>query len=201
MIESFQKILQYESLFVAFVTAITTFVAIWYRNRVACKNHIRTFEDSTKRNEDIITSLEFIMKTFNADRAYVFEFHNGSYFSSGLPMQKFSCTYESVSDGISSECSNPGEYRISNFNEYIRAMLKHGHFWCPSLEGLQDYGLKAILSNKGVKSLYNVPIKTPSGKTIGFLGIDYVKNDYSLTEEEKVKLKQQARSISGYLSH
>jgi hypothetical protein len=201
MIEFLEKIAQFESLVVAVITGVTTFLAVWFRNRLSCKTHIRKLESTTKRNEDVLAALEYALVGFNADRAYIYEFHNGSHFSSGLPQQKFSCTYEKVSEGISSECGNTGEYRISNFNDYIRTMLKDGHYWGEDVTELRDYGLRSLLQDKGVRSVYNVPIKTLSGQTIGFLGLDYVKSNRLLTQEEKTKFKTQAKLVSGYLLH
>ena len=68
----------------------------------------------------------------------------------------------------------------------------------------EDEAFKALLKNKGVKSIYNVPIKTLNGKIIGILGVDYVGSKFEGCvdcEGGDVKkfMRGQARIVSGYL--
>lgn len=194
-------VLAIEGLLVALITVVTTFGGLWLRKRWTDKGHQKELEMSSFRNAEIIKVLKALLSDFDADRAYVFEFHNGSYFSSGMPMQKFTCTYETVSDGVSSECHNPGEYRMSNYNEYISAMIHERDYVIESVEKMGfDALLKSLLTKKGVKSLYNIPIRTFSGRTIGFLGLDYVKDERVLLEKEVNSLRAAAKLITGYIA-
>jgi hypothetical protein len=67
-----------------------------------------------------------------------------------------------------------------------------------------------LLESKGVKAIYNVPLKTLEGKEIGILGLDYVKSHPSESIEEMFKeihtkedlnvfMRRQARIMTGYL--
>jgi len=197
----FQTVLAIEGLIVALVTVITTFGGIYLRRRWLEKGHQNELESATFRNSEIIKVLKGLLSDFKADRAYVFEFHNGAYFSSGMPMQKFTCTYEVVSDGVSAECSNPGEYRMSNYNDYISAMVHERDYMVEDVAALKgDALLRALLTKKGVKSLYNIPIRTFSGRTIGFIGLDYVKQNKRLSEKEVNCLRAAAKLITGYIA-
>ena len=48
MIEFLESIAQFESLVVAIITAVTTFVAVWFRNRMVCKVRLCTFARSMR---------------------------------------------------------------------------------------------------------------------------------------------------------
>ena len=64
-------------------------------------------------------------------------------------MQKFTCTYEYVRDGISTEFANPGEYRISNYNEYIEQMIKNKRFKIINVNNMNSNPLlKNLLTKK-----------------------------------------------------
>lgn len=197
----FETLLAIESLIVAFVTILTTFGGLWLKKRWGDKNHQKELERAAFKNSEIIKVLQGILSDFQADRAYVFEFHNGDYFSSGMPMQKFTCTYEVVSDGVSAECQSPGEYRMSNYNDYISSMIHERDYIVEDVQNMNsDALLKSLLTKKGVKSLYNIPIRTFSGRSIGFIGLDYVKEPRSLVGDEINCLRAAAKIITGYIA-
>jgi len=190
-----------ESMLVAIVTLVSTFGGLWLQRKWRDSSKTKELISSTNRNSEIIKVLKKLRDEFLADRVYVFEFHNGEYFSSGSPMQKFTCTYEVVGDGVSAECHNPGEYRMSNYNDYISAIVNDRDYFVQNVEKLKDDALlKSLLTQKGVKSLYNIPIRTFSGKTVGFLGLDYVKQSRRLSEEEVNSLRSAAKMITGYIA-
>lgn len=197
----FETLIAVESIIVAFVTIVSTFGGLWLKKKWGDKNHQKELEHITFKNAEIIKVLQGVMSDLGSDRAYVFEFHNGDYFSSGMPMQKFTCTYEVVSDGVSAECHNPGEYRMSNYNDYISSMVHKRDYIVQNVSNMKsDALLKALLTKKGVKSLYNIPIKTFGGRTIGFIGLDYVKQEISLSEEQINCLRSAAKIITGYIA-
>lgn len=167
----------------------------------------------TQNNENIYTALQFITKEMGADRAYILQFHNGGHYTSGRSQQKFSCTHEITEPGISKEFDFSQNHIVSNFHDYIGELISMGKFAHTNYEDISDNMFSALMRNKGIKSIYNVPIKTLNGKVIGILGVDYIKE---CAEQSKVcfcKTKQkekfnknseefmvrQARVISGYL--
>jgi len=195
-----ENIVAYESIFVALVTFISTFGGLYLKTRFQKKSCDAAFRKTINRNSEIIFALKKLCKDLSADRVYIYEFHNGNYFSTGWPMQKFTCTYEYVRDGISSECENPGEYRISNYNEYIEQMVNNKKFAVTDVANMKDNALlKNLLTTKGVKSMYNFPIMTLSDRTVGFLGVDFVSAPRSINEEQEKKIISSVKRISGYI--
>lgn len=202
MSKFFETIVAVESLIVALITLVTTFGGIWLRRRWGDKSKQKELEAITIKNKEVINVLKSLLSDLGADRAYVFEFHNGDYFSSGMPMQKFTCTYEVVSDGVSAECHNPGEYRMSNYNDYIHSIIHSRDYIISDVSNMnEDALLKSLLTKKGVKSLYNIPIRTFSGKTVGFIGVDFVKTTIGLEEDKVNLLRSAAKMVTGYIAH
>ena len=203
------NILQYESLIVSVITLISTLLGFWLKNKLQTKalhptlspeqKAQKQMEVLTQTNEEIYAFIKKMRLNFNADRAYIFEFSNGNYFSSGLPVTKFTCTYETVSEGITSECHNPGEYRVSNFNEYIKQLVEGRTYELEDVAQCKKTLLRELLNKKGVRSMYNFPIQDIHNRVIGFVGIDFVKNTKKLTQEQISDAASQTKKLAGYL--
>tara|TARA_R100000808_G_C2143957_1_gene151724 strand:+ start:218 stop:808 length:591 start_codon:yes stop_codon:yes gene_type:complete len=190
------------SIIAALITAAATLFSVWLGRRYINRKEKDCIVKETVQNANVYMALKFIIGETDADRVYVMEFHNGEHYFSGRGQQKFSCTYEVVSDGISIECENSQNHRVSNYHEYISEMINDNRFAYRDMEEIHDRAFLKLAKGKGVKSIYNIPIKTLNGKIIGILGIDYVKSDApeDIRSEEKFKfMKRQARIISGYL--
>ena len=192
----------------ATLTSAGTLGAVWLRHKLTCKNHCKILEKEMKQNANVYTALEYVLDETKADRAYVFEFHNGEHYFSGRGQQKFSCTYEVVQRGISSEASRSQNYRVSNFHHYINSLIEDEKFMHENINNIEDYSFLKLLEQKGVSSIYNIPLKTLNGKIIGFIGVDYVKEfcpagkiGFNQPNQPTLPdfLKQQARIIAGYL--
>ncbi len=186
----------------ALLSAVTTLVGMWLKNKVSYKAK-NCIENQAKLGANVYTALKFIQAIMGSDRAYVFEFHNGGHYFSGRGQQKFSTTYEFVEPGISAEGDNSQDYRVSRFSQYLHDLISSGKF-DHATEDVTDESFKSLLREKGVKYLYNVPIKTLNGKVIGILGVDYVGSDFegcTDCEDGDVErfMRRQARIISGYL--
>lgn len=185
------------------ISALGAIAGVYVKNRMDYKRK-SSIESTTVSGINIYEALEFIQSETECARAYVFEFHNGEHFFSGKGQQKFSCTYEYVRAGVSSEAMNSQGHRISNYNRYMHNLITEGYFRTCDINNMEDQAFRSMLNKKGVMSIYNVPIKTLNGKIIGILGIDYIckidKFDFGPQHPNTLKFMQrQARVISGYL--
>lgn len=197
----FEYVIAFEGILVATITLASTLIGFWVKKQFQEKTAAKELEYATYKNENILGLLKEILEHLKCDRVYIFEFHNGTYFSSGLPMQKFTCSYEVVDEGISSECRNPGEYRVSNFNSYIKKIITERDVCIPNVDQIVEHPLlKGLLQEKGVKSLYNIPIRDLSGKTIGFIGVDFVKELVNLEESKINFIRSCAKLVTGYIA-
>ena len=199
--------------FASILSCVATLGAVFLRHKLVDKK-CDTIEVETKHNENVYTALNYTLEEMEGDRAYVLEFHNGIKYFSGRGQQKFSCSYEIVQEGISAECHNSQDHRVSNYHTYISELVEKENFQYTNIHDMEDHVFGGLLTQKGVKSIYNVPIKTLNGKIIGILGVDYVKaratknimgfgkgeKEGSKFDEETLQfMKRQARVIAGYL--
>jgi hypothetical protein len=195
------------------LSCVATLGAVYLRHRLVAKE-CPTIEAETKHNENVYTALNYTMGEMEADRAYVLEFHNGNSYFSGRGQQKFSCSYEIVQEGISAECHNSQDHRVSNYHNYVSELVEKERFDYTDVGNMDDHLFAGMLGLKGVKSIYNVPIKTLNGKIIGILGVDYIKDHAvknvigfqggesqtsQFDDGTLVFMKRQARVIAGYL--
>lgn len=167
----------------------------------------------TQNNENIYTALDYLMGQMGADRAYIMQFHNGSYYVSGRSQQKFSCTHEIVLPGISREYEFSKNHIVSNFHDYINKLINEGSFAYSDIESAPDHAFVMMAQDKGVRSIYNVPIKTLNDTVIGILGVDYVKGNVDQCTMDSCAssagkcfdqatnefMRRQARIVAGYL--
>lgn len=188
----------------AVASCAATLGAVFLRHKLSKDLKCDPIEKESRHNDNVYTALSYTMGEMGADRAYVMEFHNGIHYFSGRSQQKFSCSYEIVDEGISSESQNSQDYKISNYHNYIKELVDLEKFEYKDVSKIDDHVFKNLLKHKGVRALYNVPIKTLNGKIIGILGVDYVRaphKGYLVDNDEDVQkfMKRQARVISGYL--
>ena len=120
--------------------------------------------EDTAQSANVYTALQYTMDETGADRTYVLEFHNGGKYFSGRGQQKFSCTHEIASRGISRECNNSQEHRVSNYHSYISELIEKEKFAYTNIEDMEDHAFSTLLNYAGVKSVFNVPIKTLNGQ-------------------------------------
>lgn len=199
----------------ALIGAVATIASV-FLSRKKSKGKINLRDpilNETQNNENIYTALDFVMKEMSADRAYILQFHNGGYYISGRSQQKFSCTHEMVENGISRECEFSQNHIVSNFHEYINELINSGKFAYLEAEVAKDHSFAMMMKQKGIKSVYNIPIKTLNNTVIGILGVDYIKSCASennlgscdvaekqdFAENTDEFMKRQARTIAGYL--
>ena len=195
------------------ITGLATITSMFVGRHYIRKSKKDPVVEDTAQSANVYTALQYTIQEMNADRAYVLEFHNGGHYYSGRGQQKFSCTHETVEEGISQECSFSQEHRVSNYHNYISELIEDDKFDYLDTEQIEDYSFQNMLNHKGVKSIYNVPIKTLNGKIIGILGVDYVKTPAAgsaigfrdskeratFNESSNILMRRQARIIAGYL--
>lgn len=156
-------------------------------------------KEHTVQNENVYRALEYARGKIDCDRVVVYEFHNGDVYYSGSSQQKFSNTYEVLSDGVSSELKNQQNLRVSSFNRFIKPLIDEEEYGFWDIDQVSDIVTKTFFEDQGTKSTYCVPIELLTGKIIGILGIDYVKGGKKLTPSQKNFIKNQSCIIAGYL--
>lgn len=181
------------------VSAGTAVLGVWLKLKYDDKKK-KEFNYDPNVHGNIISALEYIKSETDADRVYILEFHNGEYYFSGKSQQKLSCTYETMSEGISGESTSLQNIRISNFHGLIKNIASEKTFECAEISNYaEDIGFKSFMESRGVKSLFARPIKTINGRIIGVICLEYVKENRNWGPDAEEFTKKQARVISGYL--
>ena len=186
----------------AVITALATLASVLLGQYFMRRKTKDCIVRETAQNANVYTALQYALEEMKADRAYIMEFHNGDAYFSGRGQQKFSCTHEVVEEGISSECELSQNHRVSNYHHYINKMISEGSYFFQDVEEIEEQTFYQMIHRKGIKSIYNVPIKTLSGKIVGILGVDYVKGEMPEVEDlskTNTFMRRQARTIAGYL--
>ncbi len=158
-----------------------------------------TVLDTLEHNERIDIKLEELRLEYDADRICIYRFHNGGHYYPNTDMQKFSVAYEKVSPGVSSLIMLHQNLLVSAFHWQLSKTIKDKGFFYKDVELIEDYSTKDFLSNNGIRSIYNFPIFSLTGKAIAFVTVQYVKDKKNLTGNILDDLESTLNSLTGYL--
>jgi hypothetical protein len=157
----------------------------------------------TIENEELIISkLETIKEKFKCDRAWIAEFHNGTKTYSGKSFQKFSITYEVVSQGIATEAINTQSIPTSIFSPFFKKLIEDYYCHITDINNIEDpisVSMKSFWETRGISSFIAVSIKDIRNNFVGFLCLDGVINDLNISSEDIQKLIVHASNFAGYL--
>lgn len=183
------------------IVAATTIIGIFLKELVQNKRQKRNscIVEYTKKNQNVEKAIRFALDKLDADRVHIYEFHNGDHFYSGNHQQKFSCTYEALSAGVSSEALNLQDLRVSTFNQFINKIINEFKFEVVDVESLKDSLLKNWLETRGIASSFSYPIRTLNKNVIGIINVDFTKQKDKISKEEEDFIIQQSKIIGGYL--
>ena len=171
--------------------------------RFAAKpSHI--FQQELKLSNIIQDKLLEIQETYNTDRVWITQFHNGGYFyPTGKSIQKFSMIYEITQPTVSSIQNNFQNIPINLFSKSINHIsdediLRISDF---NNESLPTYGLKYLAQETGCKSSYAFALRTINGKFLGILGIDYTKHKKNLSDNNIEDIQYIVAALGGLLGN
>ena len=131
-------------------------------------------------SNEIDKALETMGNFVDADRAYIFKYD--------WERQICKNTYEWCNIGITPEIENLQELSLSEITWWVEAHTKGEKIIISDVSSLsKDNSIREILEPQGVKSLFTLPFMQ-SGKCIGFIGFDSVRQYHHYTQREEVIL-------------
>lgn len=147
---------------------------------------------------EIIHKMEELKEVLNADRIQIYDFHNGGRYANGRSALKTSCTYEVVRVGIKPVQRELQNIPLSCISKFTATILEKGYIETCNIEDIKDimpatYQLK---KDMGLISFYDVAILNIYGEAIGFLAVQYIKNNYNCNSEEQ---KQQVLKLKFFI--
>ena len=150
----------------------TSLVTI-YEEAHNIRNFSNNLRSTSKQNHDINTALSELLGAANANRAYVFRYHNGLAAVNGVPFFFQTNTHEVIS---------PGTSRVIQFEQHIPASINiamNNRFMINRCAMVSDANEDRdsqnywYFQNRSAKSLVRCPIFTGNGDLFGFVGIDF----------------------------
>lgn len=141
---------------------------------------------SIKDNKFVADALKTILNDLSADRVYLCHFHNGGKYYTGKSQQKFSTTFEVVSEGI--ELGWQERNTPTTLWCYALNLCINNNFTWNDIDKIQDLATVARLKAKGVKSITWVPIMGKKDLLM-FVGIDWVKDPAGTIDVPKLKAR------------
>lgn len=187
------------TIIVAFITAVFGPIAVEI-TRVKLTKRKDFIQDAIDSGNDINGALHQLREHINADRVYLFSFHNGSHlYPSGTPMAKFSIINESVGIGINSIKLEYKDIPVNLFSRPISMLMQEGEAY---ITDLSDEIELTKLNNKysisanmfiSDKSVYYFAIRDiKHQKMLGMLGIDFCNNVTHLSDADMQICRERA---------
>lgn len=159
-----------------------------------------------QHDEIVHISLRELRRKYNADRVYVWQFHNGGNFYTSSPMQRTSITYERCSDGLERKSEKYQGVLISNFSGYIKCTMENKMFYS-SVESIPDFAIRSLILSDGTFAHTAVPIFDKENHLMGIIALDWVfseipeeyLDDDCFTEKFKTQFLFESSSLKQYL--
>lgn len=196
------------------VTSVSSIVIALITAGYFKKKQDRDKEEKSKKalmkqiqNDEIIHyALRELRRKYNADRVYIWQFHNGGNFYTTSPMQKASITYERNSEGLEKKSGKYQSVLISNFTNYITDTVA-GNMFYYDVENIPDFTLRALILSNGTFAHAATPLFDRNKNLVGLVCLDWVFSDLppeflennQFTENFKENFKKESSSITVYL--
>jgi hypothetical protein len=166
------------------ITSITSIVvalvgAGFFKKMSDKKEKVKSREnliEQIRKDEIVHLALRDIRRRYNADRVYVWQFHNGGNFYTTSPIQRISITYERCSDGLERKAEKNQNLIIANYSSYISDVI-NGDMFFTSVSKMDDLGQRSLMQSSGTKSHCSVPVYNKEKHLVAMLSLDWVFSD------------------------
>lgn len=140
---------------------------------------------AVRANKNVHTQLVELRTLTDADRAYVFLFHNGQHFSNKNPVWRLSCTQESCRTGISHEIEHSQGILSSTIWDGIAPLFgdvtigitpieaENGKAFMVKVEDLNDTYFRRFMISRGIQTAVISAIIDHRKEVVGFLAVNY----------------------------
>lgn len=197
------------------ITSLTSIIvalvgAGFFRRMTDKKEKSRSRESlmqQIKNDEIVHLSIREIRRRYNADRVYIWQFHNGGSFYTNAPMQKVSITYERNSDGLERKAEKNQNHLVSHFTSFVKSVLDMKMFYS-DVNKMEDLGLRSLSLSQGIKSHASVPIFDRDKNLVAILSLDwvfseipseYLRKDMEFTQDFRDELSKDSDTLDIYL--
>jgi len=142
------------------------------------------FKDYAENANKIQILLYHILRSFNADRVSIYEFHNGGHNLQGIEFKKASNTYEAVELEIKPIIKEMQNLPISINPLWSKLLASRLPTKVSSVSNLDDTFLKSYLEAQSIKTYYSMLLVDYDGSPLGFISLEFYNKERELTNRE-----------------
>lgn len=188
---------------VAFITAVVGPTVIeWVKNKFKSRPIKTPIQEAVELNELVDVQLDILMDELNCNRVWVAQFHNGGHFyPTGKSIQKFSFFYEKLTPNTIATQHTFQNIPVSLFPKALGKLYKDGELSIMSFnDDSEKYDLETFSTEYNTKSLYIVGLYSLDNHLIGIMGISFTENEYKMTKENWIFIRQKIGVIGTLLT-
>ncbi len=161
------------------IIILLAFILFYYKSLVTqvVVKKIETVDEVKKdinNNVLIQQMLNELMLKYNADRAYIFQFHNTIKYYDGTHRNHQSMTFEVCNNGISSEAQNLQNIPVSLHPMFLQEVMLERINYC-DVRDIEEHSTKLALLKQGIQSIIAAPY-FKDGNFVAYIGLDFVKS-------------------------
>lgn len=142
------------------------------------------FYDFAENANKIQILMYHILRSFNADRVSIYEFHNGGKNLQGIEFKKTSNTYEAVELEIKPIIKEMQNLPISINPLWNKLLATRKSIKIASVSSLEDNFLKSYLEAQSIKTYYSILLLDYDQSPIGFISLEFYNEERELTQEQ-----------------
>jgi len=191
------------SILVALITSVLgPILLVWVRSKFDNTKKIDTLGEAFKVNEEVDHQLDIMMDKLKCDRIWIAQFHNGGHFyPTGKSIQKFSFFYEKLTPNTTATQHTFQNIPVSLFPKALGKLYKDVELSVLNFHDNNDkYDLETFHTEYDTKSLYLVGLYSLNNHLIGVMGILFTENEYKLTKENWIFIRQKIGVIGTLLT-
>jgi hypothetical protein len=186
-------------------SVVVAFGTVWLKHFLDNKkkaNDEENYERISQQDIDSMLEVQEFLNEFRekwaVDRVGIFQFHNGGKFFHGIPMKKYSQTFESVSHGVSKSKEHNQSVFVTEHPSLMKHLSEKEFFYVDAEDPVLDY-IRGRVTEDGILQILSSPIRSLSGQLIGFIQLHTVKHKIEITDVIIEEIIELANNLSGYL--
>lgn len=186
-------------------SVVVAFGTVWIKHYLDSKKKKideQNYERISQQDIDSMLEVQEFLNKFREkwgfDRVGVFQFHNGGKFFHGIPMKKYSQTFESVSHGVSKSKEHNQSVFVTEHPSLMKHLSEKELFFVDAEDPVLDY-IRGRVTEDGILQIISSPIRSLSGQLIGFIQLHTVKHRVEISDDLVTEIIDLANNLSGYL--
>jgi hypothetical protein len=153
---------------------------LWLKWKVSNFLKRTVLQNQIENDMSIRDALASVRTQLNADRSYVYMFHNGEYYTNGNSILKMSCTHESSRAGVTKEGDQAQGILVSTVSEAVEGLVESSkyedHVTSTQINDLPSCFYRSAMEAQGVTAVAKYPLYKDNN-IIGFVGVDYIHEE------------------------